>query len=127
MRKSNFVFLKIIALALLLIFTVALPAAGGPMKKSNRAKLKAQTAKVEITEKGYQPVSVKLRRGVPARVTFLRKTDATCAKEVVLSAYGVRRELPLNKEVIVSFTPKKSGEFTFSCGMNMMRGKLIVQ
>ena len=27
----------------------------------------------------------------------------------------------------VEFTPQKAGEFTFTCGMNMLRGKLIVE
>ena len=91
------------------------------------AKPKTQTAKVNITEKGYEPGSLKLRRGVPARLTFLRQTDATCATEVVIPAYGVNRKLPLNTPVTVAFTPTKAGEITFTCGMNMMRGKLVVQ
>lgn len=90
-------------------------------------KPKLQTATVLITESGYSRTSIKLRRGVPTRITFLRQTDATCATEVVVSAYGIRRSLPLNTPTAVSFTPTRSGEFTFTCGMNMMRGKLIVQ
>lgn len=90
-------------------------------------KVKAQTARVLITEQGFTPYNIRLRRGVPARITFLRKTDATCAKEVVISAYGINRSLPLNQAVVISFTPKKSGEVSFTCGMNMMRGKLLVR
>ena len=37
------------------------------------------------------------------------------------------RELPLNKPVDVEFTPTKTGEFGFACGMNMLKGKLVVQ
>jgi plastocyanin domain-containing protein len=91
------------------------------------AKPRVQTARIEINAQGYQPASVKLRRGVLAHVTFVRTTDATCVREIVLSDFNVRRELPLNKPVVVSFTPKKRGSFTFVCGMNMMRGALIVR
>ena len=28
---------------------------------------------------------------------------------------------------VVSFTPRKTGEVGFACGMNMMRGKIIVR
>lgn len=90
-------------------------------------KPKLQTARVVITENGYSRTSIKLRRGVPTKITFLRQTDATCATEVVISTYGIRRTLPLNTSVAVTFTPTRSGEFNFTCGMNMMRGKLIVQ
>jgi len=91
------------------------------------AKPRVQTAKIEINTKGYRPNSLKLRRGVRARVTFVRTTDATCAKEIVLPDFNIRRALPLNQPVVVTFTPSHRGAYTFVCGMNMMRGKLIVQ
>ena len=90
-------------------------------------KPKIQTAKVEIGEQGFQPYNIKLKRNILAQITFLRTTDATCAKEVVFSSYGITRELPLNKAVIIKLTPKKSGEIAFACGMGMMHGKLIVE
>ena len=85
-----------------------------------------QAARVVIGAYGYEPASIRLKRGIPARVTFLRTTDSTCATEVVFADYGIRRDLPLNQAVTVSFTPRKAGEFSFTCGMNMHRGKLIV-
>jgi plastocyanin domain-containing protein len=91
------------------------------------AKPRLQTARIVITTKGYQPTSLKLRRGVPARVTFLRTTDATCVKEIVLPDFNIRRALPLNAPVVIGFTPTRRGSFTFVCGMNMLSGQLIVQ
>ena len=85
-----------------------------------------QTATIEINSKGFDPGSLKLKAGVPAKVTFVRKTDEGCAKEVVIKEYNINRALPLNEPVIVEFTPRK-GEFTFACGMNMLKGKLIVE
>ncbi|SRR6266542_1822222 len=85
-----------------------------------------QTATVEVTGNGFEPSSLKLKAGVPAKVTFVRKTDETCAKEVVIKEYKIDRKLPLNEPVTVGFTPRK-GEFTFACGMGMLRGNLIVE
>src|SRR6266545_5434527 len=85
-----------------------------------------QTATVEVTDKGFEPPSLKLKAGAPAKVTFVRKTDATCAKEVVIKEYKIERKLPLNELVTVEFTPRK-GEFTFACGMDMIKGKLVVE
>lgn len=124
-NKTDFV-VKNAAFVLLLMFAAMQISVAGQTFK-NRQKAKTQKAKVQVTDKGFQPASITLRRGVSAQVTFLRTTDATCAKEVVFADYGIKRELPLNKAVVISFTPKKAGEFTFSCGMNMMRGKLIVK
>jgi plastocyanin domain-containing protein len=91
------------------------------------ARPRVQTAKIVISTRGYQPTSLKLRRGVPAHVSFLRTTDATCVKEIGLPDFDIRRALPLNEPVVVVFTPTRRGAFTFVCGMNMMRGQLIVQ
>jgi len=85
-----------------------------------------QRATVLINEQGYSRSSIKLRRGVPARLTFLRQTENTCATEIVIPAYGINRPLPMNQRVTVSFTPRRVGEFRFTCGMNMMNGKLVV-
>ena len=92
-----------------------------------RTRPRVQRFTVKITERGFEPENLKLRRGVLARITFLRTTDQTCATEIVLRDFGIRRDLPLNQPVVVTFMPKTKGEFSFTCGMNMMRGKLIVQ
>lgn len=91
------------------------------------AKPRLQTATVKITERGFEPYVLKFRRGVRTRITFVRTTDATCAKEVVFPELGIKRELPLNQRVVITLTPNKNGELSFTCGMNMMRGKLILQ
>src|SRR5204863_7395008 len=46
----------------------------------------AQAFAVAITAAGFEPASLAVRRGVPARVTFTRRTDQTCATEVVIPA-----------------------------------------
>jgi len=86
----------------------------------------AQTATVEVTSNGFEPSNLKLKAGTPAKVTFVRKTDATCAKEVVIKEYNINSKLPLNEPIAVEFTPRM-GEFTFACGMDMIKGKLVVE
>ncbi len=85
-----------------------------------------QEATVKVTEKGYEPAELKLRLGVPARLTFVRETDATCGTEVVFPEYDIEHALPLNERVVVEFTPQKTGEFVFTCGMKMLKGKLVI-
>jgi plastocyanin domain-containing protein len=109
-----------------LIIGLIILAIGAAMNTAT-AKPRLQTATVKITERGYEPYVVKIRRGVRTRITLVRTTDATCATEVVFPELGIRRELPLNQPVVITFTPSKKGEFTFTCGMKMMRGKLIVR
>lgn len=40
---------------------------------------------------------------------------------------GVREKLPLNKPVSIEFTPTKTGEVRYACGMGMMGGVLLVE
>ncbi len=98
-----------------------------PSQSSQGSQGRTQSVTVTLSDKGYQPESFKLRKGVPARVTFVRKVEATCGTEIVLAEYNLKRELPLDQPVVVEFTPAKTGEFKFACGMDMLRGKIIVQ
>jgi RND family efflux transporter MFP subunit len=83
-----------------------------------------QSAQVQVTEKGFEPQKVELRVGIPAKLTFTRVTDATCAKELVIPSLKVRKPLPLNQGVDVRFTPA-SGQIAFACGMDMLKGTVI--
>ena len=100
--------------------TSLLPTAG-------RSSEAAQTAKVVVSEKGYEPATVTLRAGTPARITFVRTTDKTCGTEVVFPSLNIKRALPLNEPVVIEFTPAKSGDIAFACGMNMLHGTIVVQ
>ena len=85
-----------------------------------------QTAKVVVSEQGFEPSRVTLRPGVAARLTFLRTTDKTCGTEAVFPSLNIRRTLPLNQGVDIEFTPRNSGEIAFACGMKMLTGTVVV-
>jgi thiol-disulfide isomerase/thioredoxin len=82
---------------------------------------------INVTGDGYEPASVTLRRGVPAHLTFIRRVQDSCGTEIVIPGYRINRPLPLNIPVTVSFTPRRSGRFKFTCGMDMFRGTLVVR
>lgn len=98
-----------------------------PQASAPTEKPREQSARIVLNEQGYQPASVKLRAGIPARLTFVRQIEATCGTEIVLADYGIKKGLPLNQPVTVDFTPAQTGEFSFACGMNMLKGKLVVR
>jgi membrane fusion protein, heavy metal efflux system len=102
--------------------------ANAPAAASDSAAARdPQGGKVLVTENGYEPNKLTLRAGAPARITFVRTSDKTCGKEVVFPSLNIRHSLPLNVPVVVEFTPKQSGEVSFVCGMNMLRGTVVVQ
>ena len=116
-----------IAACLVLLAMMSLPVTVQGGRKPKAQPGKVQSATVTLTDNGYQPRSLKLRRGVLARVTFIRKIEETCGKAIAIPEYNIRHDLPLNEAVVVEFTPNKAGEFKFTCGMGMLRGTLIVR
>ncbi|HEY3137426.1 MAG TPA: efflux RND transporter periplasmic adaptor subunit [Blastocatellia bacterium] len=86
-----------------------------------------QTATVSVNETGFQPSTINLKRAVPARITFVRDVEATCARSVVIAGFNIKRDLPFKEPVVVEFTPAKRGVFKFTCGMEMLEGKIVVR
>jgi plastocyanin domain-containing protein len=83
---------------------------------------------VDVTVKGgYQPASIVVKAGRPLRLNFTRREASLCGEEVVLPEFGMRAHLPENVSVSVEVTPQKPGEYEFTCGMNMYKGKLIAE
>ena len=83
---------------------------------------------VKITVKGgYSPDVVRVKQGRPVRLDFYRDETSSCSEQVIFGDFGIARDLPAFETTSVEFTPDRAGEFTFTCGMNMMRGKLIVE
>jgi hypothetical protein len=100
---------------------------GTPPASSGRDTANVQSAKIVVNENGFEPAKVALRAGTPARLTFIRTTDKTCGTEVVFPSLNIKRALPLNEPVVIEFTPAKAEEIAFACGMNMLRGAVVVQ
>lgn len=46
---------------------------------------------------------------------------------VVFESLDIRRDLPLNQPVPIEFTPPRTGEIAFACGMNMLKGSVVIQ
>jgi hypothetical protein len=86
-----------------------------------------QAAKIAVTEKGFARAGGGGRPGPPPRLTFVRTTDKTCGTEVVFPSLNVKRALPLNEPVVIEFTPAKTGDVAFACGMNMLKGVIVVE
>lgn len=79
-----------------------------------------------VTDEGFVPSKVKVKKGEKIRFVVTRKTDSTCAKEIVIKDAGINQPLPLDKAVTVEFTAKKSGEIRYACGMDHISGVVFV-
>lgn len=117
--------IKAIAVALTFLFS-AVGFAADTATSANFSDTNPQAVTIHFTDKGYEPNSFTLQKDTPAKVTFMRKSKTTCGTELVIAEYGIKRDLPFDEPVVIEFTPTKSGEFTFACGMDMLEGKIVV-
>ncbi len=101
--------------------------AGGSTSDARPGGTQAQEVRVTVTEASFEPQRITLRAGAPARITFTRTSDKTCATTVVFASLKIRRELPLNVPVTIDFTPGQAGEIAFACGTDMLKGSIVVQ
>jgi len=83
---------------------------------------------VTVTDKGFEPDEIKVKKGESLKLVITRKTDSTCAKQITIADAGVfKKPLPLNQAVEVTVTPKQNGEIRYACGMDMVSGVLLVE
>ena len=100
----------------------------GARKAVSAAINESGAQEINVTVKGgYSPDVIVVRKGAPVRLNFYRDETASCSEKVIFGDFGIARDLPPFKTTPIEITPDKEGEFIFTCGMNMMRGKLIVQ
>lgn len=79
-----------------------------------------------IVKDGYHPSTLVVKKGIPLRLNF-NLEEESCTGTVVFKDFDITRELTLSELTALDLTPDRSGSFTFSCPMDMIRGTLIVK
>lgn len=96
-----------------------------------KAAASTQTGATQLVEievrGGYNPGTVRVKRGVPLRLVFNRQEEAPCSEEIVIPAFGVRKFLAPFARTAVEVTPDTAGTFDITCGMSMLHGTLVVE
>lgn len=91
------------------------------------ANVPADAIKVTLSKSGYEPAEIKIEKGKPIKLAFYRSDAENCGGEVVFAKLNIRKKLPVGETVLVEFTPTDAGEISFTCGMGMYKGKILVQ
>jgi plastocyanin domain-containing protein len=115
--------LVIAALLFSLIFTFACAPAEKPPPEAEKVN---NNVKVTISKRGYEPKEIAVKKGQPVKLEFFREDGENCAEELVFPKLNIKKSLPVGATETVEFTPQESGELGFTCGMDMLRGKVIV-
>src|SRR6266581_1628288 len=107
----------VVIVLLLFAATVTVGCKGG--QKSSSASREVQLA---VTDLGFEPARVEVPRGQPFTLIVTRKTDQTCAKEILIPALNERRALPLNQAVRIDVSGGVADTLNYICGMYMLGG-----
>ena len=76
---------------------------------------------------GYDPAVIRVAAGAPVRLVFDRQETSGCSEEVVFGDFGIRRFLPAHERTTIELPPPAPGSYEFTCGMGMLRGRLVAE
>ena len=94
--------------------------------KSQKASIKQGIQEVDIVvDGGYTPDRIEVAAGEPVKLNFYRQDASSCLEQVLLPDFNKALDLTLNQTTSVEIVPERSGEYNFTCGMNMYRGTII--
>ncbi|WP_180960171.1 cupredoxin domain-containing protein [Neobacillus cucumis] len=84
--------------------------------------------KLLVNNNGYTPNVIRVKKGVPVKLEITNPLDSSsCLSTFMIPDFNIN-QIPLKTGITeLSFTPDKTGEYTFSCGMKMFTGKIIVE
>ncbi len=102
-----------------LVALLTLPAIGSEQK--------IEEITVTISGMSYTPGEVAVTKGVPVKIIFTRDEKPTCGGTIVFPELGIERKLEAGETTVVELTPQKAGVLNFTCGMKMMKGKIVVR
>lgn len=79
---------------------------------------------VSVTDNGFEPSRIEVKKGESVTLVVTRKTDQTCATGIVVADRGITKDLPLNEPVRIAIGNVDEGEIGFACPMDMIKGTI---
>ena len=70
----------------------------------------------------YTPAHIKVKANKSTLLTFIRADSSPCAATLLIPGLEMSKEIPLNKETVITLPPLAAGEYPFHCPMQMYRG-----
>jgi peroxiredoxin len=83
-----------------------------------------QRIPIIVREEAFEPAEVSLAEGVPAVLEFTRVAESGCTSAVKMPWMEEAVDLPLNEVVEIAVDPSMTEDFSYSCWMDMVHGKV---
>lgn len=99
-------------------------ASSEPIEGAAKIEGGVQRIDVDLSTGSYNPNTIVLKAGVPAEITFGQSSG--CTAQVMSQDLGFFEDLTGGPKT-VKLAALDAGEYQFSCGMQMVFGKVVVQ
>lgn len=80
-----------------------------------------------VVQGGYTPSTIRVKAGLPVRLLSTARKHRVARRASRSRTFGTRTYLPAHEITAVTITPATPGTYEFTCGMSMLRGKLIAE
>ena len=74
----------------------------------------------------FLPDLIEARAGERLRLVFTREETAPCSEQIVIPSLGKSVMLPPFEDVAVELGPLPPGDYEFTCGLGILRGRILV-
>lgn len=85
-----------------------------------------QEIMINVLNNGYSPNYFSVKKGTPVRLHLQSQDVYSCALSFVFPEFGIKSFLSSTDSKTFTFTPEKSGRYTFTCSMGMYTGTMEV-
>ncbi len=95
---------------------------------ANKTEIPKDAYKITVSKAGFTPGEITLDRSKFSKLAFLRTDSENCGNEIVFKDLNIKKQLPVGEVVLVDLPENIKGKtLNFACGMDMLKGKIIVQ
>jgi plastocyanin domain-containing protein len=103
------------------------PSPGGEKPAASAPAAQSGVVNVSVSEEGFKPDNITVKKGASVTLRFTRTTDDTCATKVVFPDEKIEKDLPLYQPVDIPIDTKEARTLAFQCGMGMYKSKVVIQ
>lgn len=87
---------------------------------------KIQSITINVTNSGYTPANITLKKGVLTKLTLITNNVASCSRSFTIPSLNIQKLLPSTGQETIEFIPEETGPLAFSCSMGMYTGRFNV-
>jgi plastocyanin domain-containing protein len=82
---------------------------------------------IQVTDAGFEPKVIEVNKGEPVTLVVTRRSDHTCATEMIFAGNDSTYDLPYEKTVRIQLAPMTGDTLRYACGMDMYRGMIVAK